>query len=630
MWVDHAILFEIIPRATLFLWMTSRTVESRINGVSPNGKPIREVNVFSLDSLELQAKALHLVDGQPAGVAPEECCPDLSHVPEHHIELALVRIAACREALAAPRGEKAAYTAEAASKVGITPQQLYRDLARYKKAAREGKNLLEAMLPKWRGPGRPKALPSDLEARVQAEFLKPTRPAIAKVHRALAEWCEERGIGAPSYGTVRRIVADIPGAARLYHRKGKEKYRKTAMPKIARDYTPLRVNELWCGDHHQLDLFIRHRGRLLRPWITAWQDLKTRAITGFHISVQPNSWTIALAFRHAVLPKPEGDAYPMMGAPERVYIDNGRDFTSHHFGGAQKRFKVDFNSATRGVLEALRVQRVTHARPYTPWSKTVERWFGTLTRDLIQDLPGWCGDKPENRPEKLERELVGAHLLTMEEVRGAVVEWLIRDYHARPHRGQGMGGKSPLEVWLGTDRVIREFDPKVLDLLLMKAENRTIRPDGIHLGGHRYWADELALHVGERIDARHSPDEVGRILVFRGRQFLCEAFAEKLYTFNASEQDLKAIRTRQKRAERNLMEAREELVARAAEPDETIRYFEKEQKTEAAAERIAAKETRLRMLSEMEAVARKLDRPKPEKERLRVWDDEFDEEMASA
>ncbi|MCH8957861.1 MAG: transposase, partial [Proteobacteria bacterium] len=311
-------------------------------------------------------------------------------------------------------------------------------------------------------------------------------------------------------------------------------------------------------------LFVRHQGRLLRPWITAWQDLKTRAIVGLHISIQPNSWTIALALRHAVLPKPEGDAFPMMGAPERVYIDNGKDFTSHHFGGAQKRFKVDFNGATRGVLEALRVQRVTHARPYTPWSKTVERWFGTLTRDLIQGLPGWCGNKPENRPEKLERELAGAHLLCIEEVRGAVVEWLIKDYHARAHSGQGMGGKSPLGVWLGTDRVIREFDPKVLDLLLMKAEARTIRPDGIHLSRHRYWADELALYVGERVDVRHSPDEVGRILVFRGRQFLCEAFEEKLYTFNASAQDLKAIRARQKRAERNLVEAREELVARAA------------------------------------------------------------------
>ena len=278
---------------------------------------------------------------------------------------------------------------------------------------------------------------------------------------------------------------------------------------------------------------------------------------------------------------------------------------------------------------ALRVQRVTHARPYTPWSKTVERWFGTLTRDLIQDLPGWCGNKPENRPEKLERELVGAHLLSIEEVRGAVVDWLINAYHARTHAGQGMGGRSPLEVWLGTDRVIREFDPKVLDLLLMKAENRTIRPDGIHFGGHRYWADELALHVGERIDARHSPDEVGRILVFRGRQFLCEAFEEKLYTFNASEQDLKAIRARQKRAERNLMEAREELVARAAEPDPVVRHFEQVEKTEAATERLAAKETRVRVLSEMEVAARELGRAKDEKPNLKVWDDEF-EESASA
>lgn len=80
----------------------------------------------------------------------------------------------------------------------------------------------------------------------------------------------------------------------------------------------------------------------------------------------------------------------------------------------------------------------------------------------------------------------------------------------------------------------------------MKSRGRSVRPDGISLFGHRYWADELALHVGEKVNVRYSPDEVGRILVFRGRRFLCEAFAEKLYTFNASEAELKAIQARQR------------------------------------------------------------------------------------
>ncbi len=102
----------------------------------------------------------------------------------------------------------------------------------------------------------------------------------------------------------------------------------------------------------------------------------------------------------------------MMGVAERLYIDNGKDFKSRHLGGAAKRFKVDFNRETRGVIEALHIQQVTHARPYTPWSKTVERFFGTMERDCIQDLPGWCGNKPENKPEKLKRELAGGRLLS--------------------------------------------------------------------------------------------------------------------------------------------------------------------------------------------------------------------------
>jgi putative transposase len=628
MWIDHKKLFEVIPQRTLFRMMTERRIKHRVNGKYSNGKSIREVDVLSLP-LEHQAKALKLLRDDPPQ-ADGLGGLDLTSVPDHHLGRALDRIAACRQVVDAPRGQKTAAAEAAAERVGISIKQLYRDLSRYRKAVKGGENLLAVMLPKWKGPGRGRALPDDLIAWVKAEYLKPTRPSAAKVHRALDGECKKRGIPTPSYPTVRRLVAEIPGAARVRHRKGKEAYRKTVMPKVARDYEPLRVNELWCGDHHQLDLMVRHKGKIMRPWVTVWQDLKTRAVVGFQLSPQPNSWTIALALRHAILPKPEGQAYPMMGVPERLYIDNGRDFRSHHLGGAAKRFKVDFNRETRSVIEALHIQQVTHAKPYTPWAKTVERLFRTLEEDCVRELPGWCGNKPSERPEKLKRELAGGRLLSFDEAREAVNQWIVHEYHARSHAGQGMEGRSPLEAWLGTDRVVREFDEKALDLLLMKDHRRKVRADGISLNGYRYWADELAAHVGDGVTVSWSPDEIGRILVFHRRQFICEAFCEPLYSFNASEGDLKKIQRRQRDAERATMKVREELVARAAESDPVARHFEREELSKAAAERRAGKEKRVRILSEMEAAAREIAKPSEKTRRLAVWDDEIEEAEAQS
>ncbi len=113
-------------------------------------------------------------------------------------------------------------------------------------------------------------------------------------------------------------------------------------------------NEVWVSDHTQLNLLcIANDGRIIRPWITVFQDLGTKAITGFTLVEKPSSDSIALAFRHAVLPKKiyrwkpvskifetekyifeelvERFYYPEMGLPRTIYIDNGRDYRSKRF-----------------------------------------------------------------------------------------------------------------------------------------------------------------------------------------------------------------------------------------------------------------------------------------------------------
>ena len=642
MWVDHKKLLPVIPRATLFEWMGERKVKIRAGGTGPNGKPVREVNILSLP-LDLQAKALKLLRDDEGQAARTDVGLDLTTVPDHHLGRALDRIAACRQVIEAPRGQKTAAAEAAAERLGVSIKQLYRELARYKKAVKRGENILAAMLPKWRGPGRGKALPEDLIAWVKAEYLKPTRPSAAKVHRALDAECKKKGIPTPSYPTVRRLVADIPRAAKVRHRKGREAYRKTAMPKVRRDYTTLAPLELICGDHHPLDIFATWRGKTIRPWITVWMDMRTRSILGRAYSpAHPNSWSIARALRHAILPKPEGEAWPMCGVPRRTYVDNGKDYLSHHLKGRGKTFRFELNKETRGVLADLGVgvewardpdeehkKRNIHARPYSPWSKTAERWFGTLERDAIQDLVGWCGHKPEARPEKLAGELKAGKLLSFSEFCEAADRWIVEEYHQRAHRGQGMEGRSPQQAWEGLDKEIRLPRERTLDLLLMKVEGRTIHTSGITLGGYWYWDECLALHVGERVTVRYSPEEMGRVIVFRSGEFLCEAHERKLYGFDATAEDLKAIQAEQKRATRVVTEYRDLMVAQVAQPDPVERHFAEREVEEKKTRRQAARQKHVDLITRLDTAAKKLDEaPGKRKSKLAAWPHELEAESA--
>jgi len=67
-------------------------------------------------------------------------------------------------------------------------------------------------------------------------------------------------------------------------------------------YIPQRTDrydpgEAWVGDHCQLDFWVRAGKKMFRPWLTAWQDWKTRRIVGYTLAESPNSDTILSALR---------------------------------------------------------------------------------------------------------------------------------------------------------------------------------------------------------------------------------------------------------------------------------------------------------------------------------------------
>jgi putative transposase len=391
-----------------------------------------------------------------------------------------------------------------------------------------------------------------------------------------------------SYSTVRRIIKTIPPAVRVLGREGAQAFRNRYGIYIPRSYADLRNREIFCGDHHEFDLFVHTRsGKLIRPWISAWQDLKTGVLTGWFISERPSSQTIALAFRHAVLPKDDG----IMGLPESIYVDNGKDFRSRYLEGQRKRLgpipadSVDLFARAHGlgVLDMRAMEgiwrnlglKVRHTIPYNAQAKPIERFFGTAERDFVQELPGWCGSKLALRPVDILKGQIRRHqawlkgeaeetpFLHLAEFALLFERWLHEHYLRSPHARLGC---SPLEAYrreYGTPVVP---DERTLDLLLMRAEQRLVRRNGLELFERNrwYWSEKLVGREGSYVEVRWDPRNLGKVLVYTEEGFLSEAFNLELASFHPSLEQLREYK-RMKKLQREVALAHLELMHLAAD-----------------------------------------------------------------
>ena len=165
--------------------------------------------------------------------------------------------------------------------------------------------------------------------------------------------------------------------------------------------------------------------------------------------------------------------------PEAVRTDEGNDYTSCH------------------VLGALADLEIEHLRcpPYSPERKPhIERFLGTLARELFAELPGFAGHDVAQaqalrarksfaaRRGENDAEVFGA-ALTAGELQARCDVWCEAVYGRRPH--SGLGGASPFErvtSWQGPVR--RIHDERALDALLAEPAGsgwRVVCEKGIRL-----------------------------------------------------------------------------------------------------------------------------------------------------
>ena len=210
------------------------------------------------------------------------------------------------------------------------------------------------------------------------------------------------------------------------------------------------------------------------------------------------------------------------GVPETVRTDEGRDYTSRHLSRVLADLGVDHDICP----------------PYTPEAKPfIERFFGTMTRDLFAYLPGFTGHNVADRKRLEAKKSFAARRgegdretfnisLTAAALQEKCDIWCEAVYGRRSHSGTGESPFARVAGWTAPLR--RIADERALDALLAEPIGggglRTIGKSGIPVGGRHYIAPEFGSRIKERVEVRMDPGDPAHLFVFGlDGTFLCMA-----------------------------------------------------------------------------------------------------------
>ena len=340
---------------------------------------------------------------------------------------------------------------------------------------------------------------------------------------------EQKGWKVPALAVMYRFVKNhIPLAVQVLHREGLNAYKARCAPFVQRDPDSVEPGQVFIGDHSQFNCWVRHRNKWIRPWITAWQDMRSRAVVGFHISSSPNQTTILLAMKRAV------EKY---GPPDSVKIDNGRDYDSECWTGTTKARRKALRAgyieeAMVAGIYAMMDVGVSFAIPYHPQSKPIERLFATIDEQFTKTIATYCGKDTDRKPDYLkdmlasEKAVKGAY--TIESFARKAAEYC-EVYNNTAHTGAGMDGRSPAQV-MATRSSRRVMAEGVADLLLrVWSPELRVGKNGV-LFKHIYYGQycpELLICQGKKVRAGYDPDDLRQLYIYDAHTWKLITIAEQ-------------------------------------------------------------------------------------------------------
>lgn len=325
----------------------------------------------------------------------------------------------------------------------------------------------------------------------------------------------------PSYSKVRLIMRQrMPKIAKLLINKGERTARALAVPHKQRKFEDLEFNDEWFGDECTLDIMYRvltERGwRARRKLIlTAWEDARTRVITGAVLSEWADSNTILASLKCG---------FRDYGLPRIIRNDWGNDYKKATGKGVGKRFKAkgyrNFDGQRiASVLERLGVD-VHPVIPYRPQSKPIESFFSTLHGLFDKQFASYWGGSSELRHEDRQKWVQAnlEKLPTLDEL-CELLPIALDTYHSTRHGAVDMFGKTPREAMasFAPASIRRESESVLNHLFLTFVGPKTVLRDGIrhNKGWYRNPLNRQVELLGEKVLLAMQPDDQGKAMVCR-------------------------------------------------------------------------------------------------------------------
>lgn len=317
--------------------------------------------------------------------------------------------------------------------------------------------------------------------------------SIPKARNDAVRVCQKNGItDVPSLRQIRYwLNTHADQAALLVARHGETWAENNVMGYIRRDWSEVAPNEIWIGDHHVFDCYVRafnaekSKWEAVRPWLTAWMDGKSLRFTGVNIGFDsPSSVSIMTALQNGI--RLNGNT-----PPKRLYSDNGADFLKTGFS---EPFTPKDTEHQHSVCAELGTG-VIRTMPYRARAKTVERIFKEVCEGFSKKWAAYLGNRPDARPEIANAFAKEPELLpSLDQFCQAFAQWVGENYHSKTQDGKILDGKSPDQVWIKGTGGTRFTDEELwFSMLLPYTRNcPTVgRGAAVVVDGEEYRSEEL-------------------------------------------------------------------------------------------------------------------------------------------
>jgi putative transposase len=413
---------------------------------------------------------------------------------------------------------------------GIVGETLWR----YRKAVKghPQQHWLALLVPHYSKEGRP---PQELSPGaydfILADFFIPSQPPLSAVIDRARRLAPEKGWTIPaSNAPIARRIKKEPAWLFTLGRDG-PKALEHSYPAPDRSYAALRLHEFWESDGRRADVVcLWPDGTRSRPFVIVWREVRSRLVIGIGIYLNPTTQAVLDCLGMAL--------ERTRSIPENAKVDNGPEYAGKNVTGGQKsRYRFHIKPAEPiGIFTQMGII-ACWSRPGRGQDKPVESWHGFVAQRVDKSAKfqgAYCGRNPVEKPEDFDPKKAVPVIEYAKELCS-----FVDDFNNRPHRGDGMDGKSPLQVYNELLPLTDIKTPDAAHIRLCKMGHRQIKPDKKDstltliidgYGERKYWHQTLSelpsTVLARKLNVYHSLNNPNAsVSVYDGDLWLCDAEA---------------------------------------------------------------------------------------------------------